>query len=84
MHTSTFNIQSEEKQRGYWIAIQVFIVSGSPVFVWFCVWCDYKGFVYTGRKGGAVSERTDCFFIIILSLYTEVLFLEVNFIDLNL
>lgn len=69
MHTSIFKIQSGEKQRGYWIAIQVFIVSGSCVFVCLSVWYDYKGFVYTARREGAITPQEELivfFFIIIL------------------
>lgn len=70
MHTSIFKIQSGEKQRGYWIAIQVFIVSGSCESVWFTVWHDYKRFVYTAKHKGTAPPQEEkeliCIIIIIL------------------
>lgn len=70
MHTSIFKIQRGEKQRGYWIAIQVFIVSGSCESVWFTVWYDYKGFVYPGKQQGAIppKEETELICTVIILL----------------
>lgn len=62
MHSPIFKVWrggEEKKARGYWIANQVFIVSGSCVFLWFSVWCDNKGFVYTAKKNGAVTPMEE-------------------------
>lgn len=75
--TPSYSRSKVEKNRGYWIAIQVFMVSRSCVVVCFSVWYNYEGFVYTARKQGAITPQEE----LILFCYYYC-FLEVNFIDL--